>query len=156
SAKEKQLPVASGKGGSAGFFVRAAVAFAVTLAGMGLGSSCGPESFNRRVQDDGGAGIGEGGAGDVRGNSGAGGQDAAPDAPNDAPQDMSTDTGIDTGAPDGPPAACPGSIQDKITPCNGEPPCAKTCGLNLANLGIARATKLCTCPGVGQTWQCPN
>ena len=147
-AREKQLPVASGKSSAIGFVARAAVAFAVMLAGMGLGSSCGPESFDRRLQNSGGGGTGGGGAGDVGGNSGADGQDAAADAPNDVPQDMSIDTG--------PPPACPGTIQDKITPCNGEPPCAKTCGLNLANIGIARATKLCTCAGVGQTWQCPN
>jgi len=152
------------------------MAFTVMLAGLGLANSCGPESFHDVSQKDGAAdaGIdhpgtggspGAGGTGDLGGNSGADGQDGSQDifadASSDLPQDLMTDspandTGIDTGASDAPPVACPGTIQDKITPCNGEPPCTKGCGLNLASINIARATKLCTCPGPGQTWQCPN
>ena len=141
-------------------------------AGVGLGNSCGPESFHDIQKDAGpetepdrpgtGGASGLGGAGDLGGNSGANGQDGSQDAPQDLQQDtprvvpIDGAAGIDTGPSDAPPVACPGTILDKITPCNGEPPCTKGCGLNLASINIARATKLCTCPGVGQTWQCPN
>lgn len=149
---------------------RPIIVLAILLAGLGLGSSCGPESFHGSSNDaaSGGGGNqpgtggapGAGGAADLGGNSGANGQGGAPDAaqdvPQDVPRDVPQDTAIDTGASDAPPVACLGTIQDKITPCNGEPPCTKGCGLNLASIGIARATKLCTCPGAGQTWQCPN
>jgi hypothetical protein len=141
------------------------VAFAVIFAGLGLVNSCGPESFHAVQNDAGddrpglGGAPGTGGTGDFGGNSGANGQDGSQDVPKDTRQDVPVDgpaNGIDAGASDAPPVACPGTILDKVTPCNGEPPCTKGCGLNLASINVARATKLCTCPGAGQTWQCPN
>ncbi len=161
------VPDAFAKRIGRGFVAGRAMALAVLFTGLGLGSSCGPESFHGSASGGAsgtggkspgtGGAPGAGGAGDIGGGSGANGQDASLDVPQDLPQDTATtDTGIDTGASDVPPSACLGTIQDKITPCNGEPPCTKGCGLNLASIGIARASKLCTCPGVGQTWQCPN
>jgi hypothetical protein len=162
---------AFGENGDGGFAAARAIALAVLFAVPGLVSSCGPESFHGSASGGAsgaggdhpgtGGGSGVGGTSGLGGNSGANGQggspDAAQDVPQDVPQDTATaDTGIDTGASDAPPQACVGTIQDKITPCNGEPPCTKGCGLNLASIGIGRASKLCTCPGMGQTWQCPN
>jgi hypothetical protein len=167
-----RAPGASGNSGGGRFVAARAIALAILFAVLGLGSSCGPESFHASSNDAaagaggslpgaGGAPPGAGGAGALGGSSGANGQDGAADTPQDLPQDVpqdnaTNDTGVDTGDPDAPPVACAGTIQDKITPCNGEPPCTKGCGLNLASIAIGRATKLCTCPGVGQTWQCPN
>jgi hypothetical protein len=167
------LPDAFAKSGGRRFVAGRAIALAILFTGLALGNSCGPESFHQGSSNDAGAGggggnhpgaggaSGIGGAGELGGSSGENGQDASVDAPRDLPQDIpqdtaTADTGIDTGASDAPPSACLGTIQDKITPCNGEPPCTKGCGLNLASIGIGRASKLCTCPGAGQTWQCPN
>lgn len=169
-----RVPDAFGKSGGGGLLAARAIALATLFAVLGLGGSCGPESFHGSSNGGAGGGAGGdhpgaggasgvGGASGLGGNSGANGQGGSPDAaaqdaPQDVPQDVPQDTAtvVDTGASDAPPVACLGTIQDKITPCNGEPPCTKGCGLNLASIGIARASKLCTCPGAGQTWQCPN
>jgi hypothetical protein len=157
--KGRRSRIAFGKSSEGRFIAGPTVALAVIFAGLGLGNSCGPESFHGAEKDAGAEADrpGTGGTGDLGGNSGANGQDGSRDVPKDTPQDLaSNEAGIDVGASDAPPGACPGTILDKVTPCNGEPPCTKGCGLNLASINIARATKLCTCPGVGQTWQCPN
>ena len=134
---------------------------AVVLAGLGLGNACGPESYHGSsnhndaaaevAPDHPGTGgdPGDTGTGALGGSGGSGGRDGAQD---DVPQDGVTGAG----GSDGGPVACLGTILDKVTPCDGDPPCTKGCGLNLASLNIARATKLCTCPGAGQMWQCPN
>ena len=129
-----------------------AIAVALLVwAGLGLGASCGPESYYGGTLKDASAEGGRNSPG-TGGASGAGGAGAR-DGSLDAPQDIAM---TDAGGPDGALLACAGTILDKVTVCNDDPPCTKGCGLNLASINIARATKLCTCPGAGQTWQCPN
>jgi hypothetical protein len=45
---------------------------------------------------------------------------------------------------------------DKVTACNSDPACTKTCGINASGAGLPRAVKLCTCPGPASVWSCPS
>jgi hypothetical protein len=137
---------------------------AIALGLIGCGCSNGPTSDDGGTTSggDGGTDGGQGGptdgGRDVAVDSGQGGAaDGSPDATTDGGRDGTADGATGDGG-EGGVLACNPAPAD-MSPCNSNPSCTETCGLNISALTTSRPQRTCTCSGStasGGRWSCPG
>jgi hypothetical protein len=143
--------------------VRANCCALIALGLMGYGCSSEPTSDDGGTSNGGeggadGGGTTEGGQGDTTVGAPDGSADGAPDSSADGgARDATAEGGAADSGEGGLPVCSPAPAD--MSPCNSNPACTETCGLNISALTTSRPQRTCTCSGStasGGRWSCPG